>query len=391
MHRIYAALLVFLCASNFASGQIIYQTGFESPFFVDGNLLGQDFWDSTDSPATTGRGVVQSTFAHSGVRSLRLDASVAVSTDWYWRNLSYFVSPASTPIIQIKWDMYLDGTSPQKSAGWGIDVYDNSSPVPRRVSALIVDANGILQVWNGSSYFVTGITVSRNAWHSFRMNMNYAVGARKVSVFLDNVRVAQGLTFAPSTTNVLSDVDLYNIDGSGNDAAYYDNFSVAALADTDGDGIPNPDDACPGTAAGEPVDGVGCSELDADSDGILNDVDLCPNTPLCASPVQPNGCPLDTDGDGDFNGCDNCVSTSNPGQEDADNDGFGDACDNCPNAILGDANGDGVVNARDIQRFTQLVLGGTPVGQELCACDTNNDAAVTNEDVPDFVEAVLNP
>ncbi|RIK67078.1 MAG: hypothetical protein DCC65_07610 [Planctomycetota bacterium] len=385
------SLTCILCASPPSKAQVIYQTGFENPPFVDGNLLGQDFWESTDSPATPGRGVIQSGFAHSGLRALRVDASVSFTTDWYWRNMSFLVSPASTPIIQITWDMYLDGSSSQKSFGWGIDVYDNSSPVPRRVTALIVDANGLLQVWNGSSFSATGAPVSRNSWHAFRINMDYAVGERRVSVFLDNVRVAQGLSFSPSTTDVVADVDIYHVDGGGNDAAYFDNYKVAALADSDGDGIPDPDDACPATAPGEPVDGNGCSELDVDGDGVLNDLDQCPDTPLCAEPVLASGCPIDSDSDGVVNGCDNCPAAPNAGQDDADSDGIGDACDNCPNAVLGDADGNGVVNARDIQRFTEIVLGAPPVGEELCACDMDNDSAVTEADVPQFVDEVLNP
>ena len=60
--------------------------------------------------------------------------------------------------------------------------------------------------------------------------------------------------------------------------------------DTDGDGIIDDCDDCPGTAEGDPVDGDGCSTADDDGDGVLNDEDDCPDTPQGAA-VDASGCP----------------------------------------------------------------------------------------------------
>jgi hypothetical protein len=49
---------------------------------------------------------------------------------------------------------------------------------------------------------------------------------------------------------------------------------------------------------------------------------------LCGA-VDPDGLP-DSDGDGIADGFDNCPGAANPGQEDLDGDGFGDACDPFP-------------------------------------------------------------
>lgn len=48
--------------------------------------------------------------------------------------------------------------------------------------------------------------------------------------------------------------------------------------DTDNDGQPDFRDKCPGTAAGAGSDDAGC-ELDADADGIFDRNDRCPATP----------------------------------------------------------------------------------------------------------------
>ena len=58
--------------------------------------------------------------------------------------------------------------------------------------------------------------------------------------------------------------------------------------DSDGDGVADPKDQCPGTPLGRSVDEVGC-ELDSDNDGVLNSADACPGTPA-GQEVMSNGC-----------------------------------------------------------------------------------------------------
>ncbi|MEM8608573.1 MAG: OmpA family protein [Myxococcota bacterium] len=82
--------------------------------------------------------------------------------------------------------------------------------------------------------------------------------------------------------------------------------------DTDGDGIPDVDDACP--LEPEDFDGFqdedGCPDLDNDSDGILDVDDACPNEP---GPPENKGCPdLDRDGDTLVDRLDNCPDEPGP-------------------------------------------------------------------------------
>jgi len=78
-------------------------------------------------------------------------------------------------------------------------------------------------------------------------------------------------------------------------------------ADSDGDGVPDRRDACPGTPNGATVDERGCPS-DADNDGVFDGIDRCPGTPRGAR-VDAQGCPLDSDGDGVFDGLDQCPGT----------------------------------------------------------------------------------
>lgn len=65
-----------------------------------------------------------------------------------------------------------------------------------------------------------------------------------------------------------------------------DNFP----SDSDGDGVNDANDSCPGTPSGAAVDLNGCKMvMDADKDGIADALDQCPNTSAGAA-VDINGC-----------------------------------------------------------------------------------------------------
>jgi len=130
------------------------------------------------------------------------------------------------------------------------------------------------------------------------------------------------------------------------------NFAAAkpALAqvvdiDSDGDGVMDSQDKCPGTLVGTRVDTFGCAlampKADSDRDGVFDDDDACPGTPMDVS-VDAKGCPLDSDGDGVMDSQDKCPGTPAGTPVDAsgcvldsDGDGVADYKDGCPNTPKG--------------------------------------------------------
>ena len=89
-----------------------------------------------------------------------------------------------------------------------------------------------------------------------------------------------------------------------------------APMDSDGDGVTDDMDKCPGTPKGVEVDAKGCP-LDSDGDGVADYMDKCPDTPKGA-PVDSSGCPLDSDGDGVADYMDKCPGTPAGAKVDSD-------------------------------------------------------------------------
>ncbi|MEZ4599993.1 MAG: OmpA family protein [Syntrophotaleaceae bacterium] len=110
--------------------------------------------------------------------------------------------------------------------------------------------------------------------------------------------------------------------------------------DSDGDGVHDGIDKCPGTPAGAAVDSAGCRP-DSDGDKVPDDLDACSGTPK-GIPVDERGCPRDSDGDGVPDHVDRCpatpssISVDRQGcPRDSDGDGVFDPLDNCPGTAKG--------------------------------------------------------
>ena len=77
--------------------------------------------------------------------------------------------------------------------------------------------------------------------------------------------------------------------------------------DSDGDGVLDSGDRCPGTPPGVKVTSDGCP-VDSDEDGVADYLDKCPGTPANVL-VDRNGCPFDSDSDGVPDYLDTCSGT----------------------------------------------------------------------------------
>ena len=131
--------------------------------------------------------------------------------------------------------------------------------------------------------------------------------------------------------------------------------------DTDKDGIPDKDDACPEVAG--PKEFNGCP--DTDGDGIPDKDDACPDV---AGLKEFNGCP-DTDNDGIADKDDKCPDVAGPAENggcpwpDTDGDGVLDKDDLCPNEA-GPASNNGCPEPNDddqkrLNQYAKTILFDT--------------------------------
>ena len=131
--------------------------------------------------------------------------------------------------------------------------------------------------------------------------------------------------------------------------------------DTDGDGIPDKDDACPDVAGLKEFNGC----PDTDGDGIADKDDACPEV---AGLKEFNGCP-DTDGDGVADKDDKCPDVAGPAENggcpwpDTDGDGVLDKDDQCPNEA-GPASNNGCPEPNDddqkrLNQYAKTILFDT--------------------------------
>ncbi len=175
------------------------------------------------------------------------------------------------------------------------------------------------------------------------------------------------------------DADLYNDKFLQNSIGVTYNFG--AKVDTDGDGVADKRDECPGTPEGVVVDKKGCP-IDTDGDGVPDYQDECP---LLAGTVK--GCP-DADGDGVADKNDKCPNVKGVAQfagcPDTDGDGVQDSEDACPKVkglkeLKGcpDSDGDGVIDSKDKCPYTKP---GYKVDANGCALDNDKDGVPNEED-----------
>jgi OOP family OmpA-OmpF porin len=139
--------------------------------------------------------------------------------------------------------------------------------------------------------------------------------------------------------------------------------------DSDGDGVIDAFDRCPGTPLGVPVDGFGCP-ADVDKDGVYDYLDKCPGTPA-GTAVDRTGCPAaphDSDGDGVPDNIDKCPGT--PSGNAVDSKG-------CPKVVPNDADGDGVLDEKDKCPDTPASV---PVNEYGCPRDTDGDGVFDVDD-----------
>ncbi|NHN39740.1 hypothetical protein G8764_20755 [Pseudomaricurvus alcaniphilus] len=145
-----------------------------------------------------------------------------------------------------------------------------------------------------------------------------------------------------------------------------------APVDSDGDGIPDNEDACPQDP-----------DNDVDGDGVCGDVDECPldadndidGDGICG---DVDACPFDIDNDSDSDGsCDSEDACPNDPLDDVDGDGVCGDVDICPIDAADDSDNDGSCDSDDIcpaDPDNDIDGDGFCANEDICPTDPGNDS-----------------
>jgi hypothetical protein len=329
-----------------------------------------DFFELTiagsESTAFSGLldGVVDSRLIHAGSGSLSLSRAAGnnfektIINDGTVRANNTSGSATGTDGVDVNFGGTLRGSG---SAAGTVDLDNGSSLTPGAASGTSI---GILTVDAVVFNFSAGLHIQLNGTTAGsgydRLNV---IGSATLDGLLNvtipgSFNAMSGDSFIILTAGSISGTfGTVNFPSDGNTWAIdYDSGTVTICIDSDGDGVCDTDDICPGFD----------DSLDSDSDGVPNGCDICPGF----------NDTLDTDGDGVPNGCDVCPGFDD--NVDTDTDGVPDGCDSCPLDFNDDSDGDGVCDSDDICPGFDDTLDsdGDTVPDGCDVCPGNNDFPV---------------
>jgi hypothetical protein len=238
--------------------------------------------------------------------------SGAYDSSWNGGGLDVFVTKLNVAGSNLAYSTYLGGNDGDLAQGIAVDVTGSAYVAGHTFSSDFPTTAGAYDTsWNNSGdAFVTKFspTGSFLAQSTFLGGTNLDVGVG-IAVDVNGDAYVVGYT---SSIDFPTTIGAYDTTLNGFTDAFVTKLASAGLLDSDGDGIPDGSDNCPGVA--------NPGQADSDGDGQGDACDACP-----ADPAN------DADGDGVCGNVDNCPTTANPAQTDSDGDGIGNACDPCPN------------------------------------------------------------
>jgi hypothetical protein len=258
------ACLCSIVVVGSASAQVpVYNSsGFEPGRFSTvtgappGNLIGQDStapgplgaspngWLRVPSTSTS-TAVVQTATVSTGLQAVRVTRPAdntmtggLPTADSYWAVLENVTAQS----VHIQWDMNVTQATLQPFGPFfGITVFDQSSGPQKRVATFGVDAvTGEVLIQDSGTGLIdvtpTDTTVSRGAWHTYQMVLNYnGAGGGSYSLYVDDplrlTPIFTSPTFIDSGINKLTTAAIatFTVDGAHINAtgtAFFDNYSI---------------------------------------------------------------------------------------------------------------------------------------------------------------------
>jgi hypothetical protein len=211
-------VLFLLTVPALAQAEIVFQTGFESPAYQLGSIVGQNAWMAANSSIDS----VENTLVESGTQALELNAALATGQDGVFHAASYDTStPNAAQIVDMMAFIYLSSSSTQTA--WQFASLTSTASF---IGGFNILANGELQL------VTTGIPViaadfPRDVWTSVETQLDFQDQTFTVLIDGDVVSGASNVPFATATSE--NAYFLFDTFGNGNDQGYLDNLTIQTV------------------------------------------------------------------------------------------------------------------------------------------------------------------
>lgn len=210
---------------------VVYQTGFEVPGFVVGNLAGQNGWASGDSLSSNAAQIV----SVSGGQEVQISGPLVASNSPNFYNASFNKSLANydpvaseTPIVEVSADLWQNQGSTTSQSSWQFTFLILNDQNGNAYGTLGIDKTGVVFGQNGAptNQVVGDGSTATNAFHNVRLELNFT--NRTATLFKDGFACGS-MAFNPSSSNRLGSVILVMQGGSPIDSSLFlDNLSITA-------------------------------------------------------------------------------------------------------------------------------------------------------------------
>lgn len=214
-----------LSASSLAFSQVIFNENFEGMTVgnpLNGNVTGGQTWQSD-----LGNDFVISNNRSSGggTKSVRVNSNA--NSTWSWVNLPTPFSGGIQPTLKGSVDIFMDaGVS--GATTYGLNIYGGAGGNNRLGGIRAYGAGTRVDVWDGTSWQISGATAPTGAWFNVSVLVNYTTPTTGTAkYFINNVQVGSDVAVTEATHSVR----LYNFATVFplTAAANFDNYRVEAV------------------------------------------------------------------------------------------------------------------------------------------------------------------
>lgn len=205
---------------------VVYQTGFETPGYVVGNLAGQNGWTTGSSASQNSAKVI----AASGGQEVEISGPlVAQNYSSFSKSLANYNPVASgNPIVDVSADLWQNQGPTTSQSSWQFAFLILNDQNGTAYGTIGIDKNGVVfaQNWGSPNQVIGDGSTATNGFHNLMLELNFT--NRTITLFKDGFSCGS-MAFGTSASNLLGSVSLVLEGGSAIDSTLYcDNLKITA-------------------------------------------------------------------------------------------------------------------------------------------------------------------